>query len=91
MSVTTTGFWVKYNDELRSWCCGIGPEAVFMGFSSEEAAWTWLRQHLADKYEAVLRGEERRDAALAEQARRRSNELAFMLYQMPTPGKEGLH
>lgn len=63
---------------------------MFMGFKTEEDAWTWLRQHLNDKYEAVLRSEERREMMKAESDRRREAELSAMLYNLPT-GKKGLH
>jgi hypothetical protein len=69
---------------------GVGTSALFMGFSSEEFAWTWLRQHLADKFEATLRSEERREIIDASKQNQRDAELAAMLSQLPVP-KKGLN
>lgn len=82
-----TMIWVRHNDEV-GWCAGIGSEVMFSGFKDEAAAWTWLRAHLADKYDASLRAEERRVAAAAETRDRQRLELTFALDKMPVPSKK---
>jgi hypothetical protein len=78
MSDTMT-FWVRWAEDAKSWVCGVGTQALFMGFSSDDAAWTWLRAHLADKYEAVLRSEERREMIEKQLAISREVQLAALL------------
>jgi hypothetical protein len=72
-------YWVRYSEEMKNWCAGVGQQALFMGFSDEEAAWTWMRQHLLDKYEAVLRQEDRRELLTQQLKNEREMLLASLL------------